>query len=411
VIVGSSLVLTRQSSFPGINALWPCAGTALAIWAGSGQQPPHTVLATPPLVFIGRMSYSLYLWHWPLIAFLHYLDIDVGSLGAVGVAGAAILLAWLSWKFLEVPMRRSGASQPFPTILARRLVAPLCLLLIVGAAVSQARGFPQRFDPRVATLEADSAVKPQELRHGCHVPTAQYDTAPSARCRIGDGNAPVEGILIGDSFANHFTGMIDVMAGAEGISVMDFTMDRCPPILGYETRNGPVYAQKCMRRNAAAYRFIAQNHFKRVILAANWPLDARAGDLLSQSLDILLSGGADVTIVLGNEGISGAATCPIRRLMFHRHTRCDAPRQDPPPYFAQIRAHLPQVHFIDPNQVICDASACDPVLDGVLLYRDDVHLNDVGSRMIGDRLLSRGERILARTGSESATTSVGAAAR
>ena len=150
------------------------------------------------------------------------------------------------------------------------------------------KGFPKRFDPRVAELEKMLEAKPDVLRSGCHVPTAMYNTPPNPKCRLGVVKPELDGILIGDSFANHFTGMIDIMSKDKGISLQDYTMDGCPPILMYDTGQIPSYAERCRKRNAAAYRIISTNHFSRVILAGSWPQDSNAGEQLMSSIDVVL---------------------------------------------------------------------------------------------------------------------------
>ena len=388
LIAGSILFLNKDSSFPGINALWPCLGAALLIWGGTKPGSAFRILTIRPMVFLGLISYSLYLWHWPIISYLNYLNIEIGPLVGSTVAVGSILLAWLSWRFVEVPMRRSGAALSFQRVFFLRFAIPIVALFIVGGTIIHSNGFPQRFDPRVA--EFDQMLDANSLRPGCDVPTAMFATLPSANCRLGEKKAHLDGILIGDSFANHFTGMIDVMGKANGLSFMDYTMQGCPPILGYRTDKGAWYVRGCLKRNEMAYHLIAANHYDRVILAGHWPRNPEAGEQLASSIGAVLKTGAKVTLILNNETIKGAASCPSRRLMYRWRNSCDSLRQGPPEYIKKIRLEYPQVRFIDPNQVICHADRCSPVLNGKLLYRDDDHLNDIGSREIGQELLIKG---------------------
>ena len=391
-LIGVSLgCLDSASFFPGINALWPCLGAALLIWSGSNSHLTQKLLTARPLVFIGMISYSIYLWHWPIVSYLNYFNIQIGPAIALAVAAAAILLAWLSWKFVEVPMRRSGASQSFSRVLVRRFALSVGALLCVCAAIISLRGIPQRFDARVTRFEQMMDAEPEKLRHNCHVPSARYYTPPNPICRLGAEKDLLDGILIGDSYANHFTGMIDVMAKAEGISIMDYTMDACPPILGYNTGRGWVKSRNCLQHNEIAYALIASGRYKRVILAGWWPNGPEAGSKLASSIGVIMKSGATITLIINNQMITGAASCPIRRLMFRFERTCDSARIGPPEYFKAIEAQYPQVHFVDPNQAICDAqNICHPVLNDILLYRDDNHLNDIGSREIGERLLTLG---------------------
>jgi peptidoglycan/LPS O-acetylase OafA/YrhL len=391
-LIGISLVaLNGNSTFPGIHALWPCLGAALLIWSGSKSWLTEKILAARPMVFLGMISYSIYLWHWPIISSLNYFSVPIGPAVGLAVAAASILLAWLSWKFVEGPMRRSGAAQSFSRVLLRRFAVPVGALVCLGAVLIASRGLPQRFDPRVARFDRMLEAAPDQMRRKCHLPSARYSTPPDAACRLGAQKDQPDGILIGDSFANHFTGMIDVMANSEGISIMDYTLDACPPIQGYNTGRGWAYERNCLQRNEMDYRLIASGRYRRVILAANWPRNPDAGTKLASSIDAILKSGATITLILNNEEIPGAASCPIRRLMYGFARSCDSVRAGPPSYLKTIEAKYPQVHIVDPNRVICDAqNLCHPVLDDKLLYKDDDHLNDIGSREIGEKMLSLG---------------------
>ena len=392
LIGGSIFLLNPRSPFPGINALWPCLGAALVIWSGGVPHPGSRLLANRFMVFVGLISYSLYLWHWPIIAFLNYGNIAISPLLAVAVFFGSILLAWLSWRFVETPLRRSGTALPFSRVFVWRFAIPGATLVCVVAAIVWLRGIPNRFDPRVAAFERVLDARPEVLRAGCHVPSARSTTLPDpARCRFGATKPELDGILIGDSFANHFTGMLDVMAKDAGISLMDYTMDGCPPILGYSPDSSATYyATRCRERNAAVFALLSAKPFGRVVLAGDWPREPEVEPLLAASIEAVLRTGANLTLILNNESINRADSCPIRVLMYHQNSTCAGPRQGPPAYFARLRSRFPQVTFIDPNQVICRGSKCSPVIGDTPLYRDSGHLNDVGSRLIGQALLRMG---------------------
>ncbi len=397
LVGGSLLLLDKTSAFPGLNALWPCLGAALMISAGNTSPLLARGLRFKPLVFVGLISYSLYLWHWPLMAYVHYLHIPMGWLGAVIVVGLSVLLAWLSWRFIEVPMRRSGAMLSFFSVLLRRFLLPVGMLVGVAGMVFATQGFPQRFDPRVAAFERVLATKPEVLRRGCHVPTALFDTAPQTHCKLGVEKSQFDGVLIGDSFANHFTGLIDEMAKAQGLMIMDYTMDGCPPILGFETTQTRSYVQRCLQRNQFVFKMLAEHPYRKVVMAGSWPRVPVAEELLAASIKAVLKTGAQLTVILANSAIDRAESCSLRRWI-HAPTggdgvSCDAPRQAPPEYMLRIQARFPQVTFIDPNQVICVADTCRPVLSDVPLYRDSAHLNDVGSRLIGRVLMQQGVQL------------------
>lgn len=392
LIAWSLFALNKTSAFPGINAIFPCIGTALLIWSGNDRENPLArILTNRLMVFIGLISYSLYLWHWPIISYLTYMDIVVSAKVGAFVILISMLLAWLSWKFVETPLRRTGATLTFPEVFIRRFALPLLALFFVGFFTNQSNGFPDRFDRRVAEFEKSLDARPEVLRTGCHVQNTNYDTPPNINeCRLGSDKPRLSGILIGDSYANHFTGMVDVMAKAKGISLIDYTMDGCPPIRGYETKHSRPYRERCLKRNEAIYQYLLASSYDHVILGGNWPRTERAREQIMASISFILGTGAQLTLIINNESIPRASSCPIRRLMYGNSTGCESQRQGPPEYFAEIQSRYPSVNIIDPNLIICNGEKCNPVVDDTLLYRDGSHLNDVGSRLIGELLLSMG---------------------
>jgi len=398
MIAWSCLMLTEATLFPGLNALPSTVGTALVIIGGLNRNSASfRMLAIKPLVFIGVMSYSIYLWHWPIIAYLTYYGVKLGTTGSLAVLACTLVLGWASWRFVEVPFRRSGSRLPPRAFFARRYATPVLGLLAVMAVCMKFDGFPQRWDQQVLVFDGIVSTKPNEIRAGCHVSTQQYRTLPNDSCVLGARSRKVEGLLIGDSYANHFTGMIDILAAHDGIALQDYTMDGCEPIIGFSNLRQASYADKCRSRTAFDYRLIGNHHYKYVILAAHWPQDENGivAKAMTRSVDLVLASGSKLVIVLSNQTIRDAATCPVRKLMYASDRNCavrDLP--DAPSYLRDIQKSHPEITFIDPNAVICDGKQCSPIVGNVPLYRDDGHLNDVGSRLIGTLLLQRGVSLL-----------------
>lgn len=390
LIFGSMAFLDKTSAFPGVNAMWPCLGAALLIWSGRTNNRLLFVLANRPTVFVGLVSYSLYLWHWPLISYANYLNIDITTSAGAAIVILALVLAILTWRYIEGPFRKSGYILTFKTVALRRFVLPSIMLIAGATATFLAAGFPNRFDEHVAEFERITETQPQRLRSGCHVQARlQASSLGLEKCRLGVLDAEIDGVLIGDSYANHFTGMMDELSIIQGIALADHTLDACPPILGYETKD-KFYASPCKTRNEANYRMIADRKFKNVVLAGHWPDDIEVGRKMIDSVKKILTSGAKVTIILSNQVIKGASTCATRNFMYHISANCSAKQEDAPAYIAEVIATFPSVHLIDPNTVMCLNRICQTVLEDVPLYRDDGHLNDVGSRLIGRSLAKLG---------------------
>ncbi|MGF6592026.1 acyltransferase family protein [Pseudomonas sp. 2835] len=151
LIFGAALTLTKSAEFPGINALWPCLGAASVIASSwYGRHPLGQILACKPMVFIGLISYSVYLWHWPILSYLRYLSVDIDFVVGSSVVLLAIVMAYLSYRWVETPFRNVSAYTKrgwgvAGTALVVVLAGPL-VIYVMG-------GIPQRFPYAVMTKD------------------------------------------------------------------------------------------------------------------------------------------------------------------------------------------------------------------------------------------------------------------
>ncbi|MEK7830212.1 MAG: acyltransferase, partial [Acidobacteriota bacterium] len=146
-------LLSQHSPFPGAYALLPCVGTFLVIYAGAGEQNfVGRLLSMRWLVFIGLISYSFYLWHWPLIVFAElYLVRDITNQEAWALIALSALLAFLSWKFIESPfrLRQVAASRRGLFLFAG---ATMLVAVFLGLPLHFTEGLPQRMSPQARQL-------------------------------------------------------------------------------------------------------------------------------------------------------------------------------------------------------------------------------------------------------------------
>jgi len=387
LIFYSFFYFSASTVFPGINALIPCIGSALIIFSGSMSSPVR-VLMLRPVVFFGVISYSLYLWHWPVIVFVKYFYVEIDFWVFCWIMLASVFLGWLSWRYIETPFRVSDSHFKGLEIFSRKVFLPLATFVGVAFISSATDGFSFRFPPEVQAMEHSLSTRPNELRAGCHVPSVLYATPIDENCVLGSLAHQADGLLIGDSYANHFSGMIDVLAKEVGVSIVDYTMDACPPLFGYLDKvSAAGRGEQCKLRNDYIFGRISKSKYSFVILAANWSSDERVEGHLLDTLDVIYSAGASAVVVLKNQNIKHANTCSVRSVM-HGAYECREPRDAAQGYWERVRERYPDVIFINPNEVICAGSYCSPVVDGILLYRDEGHLNDEGARKIGGLMLS-----------------------
>jgi peptidoglycan/LPS O-acetylase OafA/YrhL len=247
------IMYSAATPFPGIAAIPPVLGSAMLIAAGNGgPHPVGRLLATKPFVWIGLISYSLYLWHWPVLVFARYRlvrELTVGE--AVAAIGVAILLGWASWRFVERPFRHRIPNRA----VVRFSIAGAGVLLAGAAALLIARGLPERFPPAVVALneEAGDTWKcplTQSVRYG-----------DGRACPLTGGSDPAaEIVLWGDSHAQMYAPALAEAAG--GRSALLVNVYGCAPVQ---------QGDDCGRQQERNFATIAASRATTVILAQNWP--------------------------------------------------------------------------------------------------------------------------------------------
>ena len=131
MIAASMLFYNAETPFPGWAAIPPVAGSAIFIWANGRQQTSAgQLLSFRPVVFIGLISYSLYLWHWPILVFIKHVIIDISLPWKLGILIVSLILSVLSWKWVETPFRRKGFLSKRSSAFAFAALSTIGLLLM-----------------------------------------------------------------------------------------------------------------------------------------------------------------------------------------------------------------------------------------------------------------------------------------
>jgi hypothetical protein len=274
-------------AFPGIAALPPCLGAALVIAAGrGGESLVGRMLAWRPLAFMGRISYSLYLWHWPILVFLNLAGFTAATrpytsfVKLLGVA-AAILLAWLSWRYVETPFR-FGSWRPRRRLLFLMAGSAAALLAVAGLTAIDMRGLPSRFPPQAIAFASYLDYDPSKaghFRYGTCFVYFQEDLAslPGSPCLAEETGRP-NYLLVGDSHAAHFWyGLSHVFPE---INFLQATAARCKPEVDADMR-GDAMCSKL--RDYVFSDFLATHKIDTLVLAAAWePSDLQ---YVAQTLD------------------------------------------------------------------------------------------------------------------------------
>lgn len=390
LLMSYSLIKINSSSpFPGLNTLLPCLGTAILLFCGSSEHYGKRLLTQPLICHIGKISYSLYLWHWPIIAYANYLFIELSGINFFIALGVSLLLADITWRWVEQPFRQMGSVSTFKKTIFQYFLPSLILILALSLLVVFKNGYPARFNEKVTAYESSIQQRPEKIRAGCHVPSALYRSLPDPlACTLGIDNQPPVGVLWGDSYANHFSGMIDELARHQGLTFMDYTMDACPPLLNFDISGGLQYAERCKQRNLQLIDFIKKSNISWVVLAANWPSDSEGEKSFKETLKLLTDMNLKITLIHSNQYMAKTPGCSVRQVMHGKSLSCNTAEDMPAHYLSFVENNLNKIKVIKPNSIICNAGECDQVINGVLIYRDRGHLNDVGSRELGRQLIA-----------------------
>ena len=406
-IVGAAFVFHSGTPMPGVPTLVPVLGAALLLLgvprvARASIADPYHWLSTRPMRWVGRLSYSWYLWHWPVGVFL-VAALQVDTL-AVWVASAmlSLALAEATRRWIEDPIR-------FHPTLGRSaapvLAASGAVVLILSVAAQGSRVHAKRFAERLPGAHvAEAEARPLVYSNGCFV-AADEIRVPD--CISGDTIRGRHVVLVGDSHAAQWYPALEPIARRAGWRLETFTKGACP--IGDVKGSGPrAEEESCAQWRAAVIGRILDSRPALVITAnfahVKWPGDrggrylvAEWGTAYRRAL-ARLDSAAIPTIVLRNPPRPGfdVPACVARLAQFQRANPplCAFDRQLPrilevARQEERATAGLRHVTLVDLNDRICPGARCAPVLDGQLVYRDRHHLTVGYAASLADDLWLR----------------------
>lgn len=427
-IVAAVVILDNRTETPGLWLLLPCLGTALVIHAGSGGTSfAGRALGFAPLVWIGLISYSLYLWHWPMLVLPQLvLARDLGALEIAFAIGLSVLAAALSWRFVEQPFRRRSVSDAKTrNAFLVRGAAALSALLLLGVAIAQIGGWLWRASPQAAQADAAVIHDTAPICLARERSSGQASELPPLKeCLFGAaGDAPVS-VLWGDSHANHLRPALEPWAKANGAIVRQVTKALCPPLLHVSPAVAPRNMREdCKRFNAETLNWIlATPSIRQVILSARWPIYLgrswprhgvtpvlTSGETVPKNAALAIAAfemSLDETLkALTAKGISVVVLAPLPDLyqgggkcigrsihLGWDPQRCaasaveTASRMQPiATVIETLAARYPGVTVVQQAPIFCDDKLCDPLKDGVVMFRDDNHVTPAGAKLIVDK--------------------------
>lgn len=415
LILWSVATFSWKTPFPGLHAVAPCAGSALVIWTGAGgDTTARRLLSLRPVVFVGLISYSLYLWHWPILSFARYWKIsELGDAATVVLLAISIGVSALSWRFIEQPFRQRGSVLMRRTLFAAAGATMATLAAFALAAVGSA-GWPSRIDEesrRLAATETERNGRQEE----CSFLSAT-SIANGQACILGaDLDAKPSFVVWGDSHADALMPAFEELASRHGVTGLYLGRIGCPPLLAIERPDTDFH---CLAFNEAARHVIASSSASAVFLVARWahytdhptygneprvrvvlqdelsgPAHGNAGNdlLLARGLRRTLASlqGKRVIVVTGIPEAGYAVPSVLARI-HHLKRRLDIrPTRDE--FEARQRSvqslldgEQKEIAFSQwhPADALCDRNSCDVMRDGRPLYVDAHHLSLAGAHLV-----------------------------
>jgi peptidoglycan/LPS O-acetylase OafA/YrhL len=413
----SALLLSASTPYPGGMALFPCVGAGLIIGFGGASRFANGLLGNSVMLFLGRISYSLYLWHWPvLFAFRRF---HAGSLPWTWVAIAlSLVLGYLSYRYVETPLRYARTSRR--RVILGYIAAPILgafALFFVGQRTEQfERLYPASFQRLYASAKQSTWMTPRG-----RLCWSQVDITDPAVCSLGDTRLPTNAVMWGDSHAYHLINFMDQLGKEYGLSIHDLNMPQCVPVARVPAALDSALAvsqQKCAAHNQKVFDYLLANkRIDTVFLSAVWriyvgssPVSGtndfgfRQGEFLSDLDDTvaaLLQAGKHVVLFDDTPGEpEELVNCQLYNhqwLSFHPRY-CGYPEREAERVHLEVQEALtavikkyPQVSLINTYDVPCHGGRCDTSLGDIPLYvaNDYGHLNLASSAAYYDAYKTR----------------------
>ncbi len=378
----------------GVITLVPTVSAAALILTGASARESFVarMLSTSPMRLIGRLSYSWYLWHWPVLVFLREYVSRPSLALSVAVAVGSLIPAAITYKLIESPIRFSKALQQRARL---ALIGALVLAVITIGLATLAIRYANNIlaAPKFAPILA-ARVLPDGYSNGCHLSIAKV-TGPD--CVYGKPSGDTTMVLFGDSHSEHYQPALDSIAKLRGWKLVSLTKSACPSV-AIHTWNGQLGRQysECdewrqgsvdrilklkpalvMIANTRAYEVVVDEERLRTDLSDQARREWGAG--LGRVLDAVRPSGTRVMIMQNNPHPSfDVSRC------FAKHI--DEPSSCSTYTFRDVDSVLattvrsviqsrPGTSYLSMNSVICDGAECPVLKDGIVRYQDGNHLS------------------------------------
>ncbi|OEZ56206.1 acyltransferase family protein [Duganella sp. HH105] len=392
MLLATLALLRADRHFPGWWALLPTTGAVLLIAAGPQAWCNRVLLGNPVAVWFGLISYPLYLWHWPLLAFARIIESGLPSSKIRGAAVlAAIVLAWLTYRLLERPLRGAAHGRRKVIVLSAAMLA----LAAAGGALYRANGLPLRASVVDSAAQQKELFVVEDVANAAACKERYGFTSIYEYCLMDDPASKPTVAMVGDSHAFHVWAGLNRYYHGKGENLVYFGTR--VPFVGLPAGDDPYQKVVPMMLD----KVMNEPTVKTVIIStfARLNIEDEGGKRMTQALHdtiaMFIASGRKVVYISDTPYLDFEPRSCIRRAgvaSSQTRTDCSLPRAKQDEQIArhkvaekQALRDFPTVQVFDAAAQLCDAQRCLVMRENKLLYRDTHHLSHEGDLFMGER--------------------------
>lgn len=398
LVAGAAFGFSDRTQFPGFAALLPVIGTALIIaFRGSRTSAASRLLTCRPMRYVGDISYSLYLWHWPIFVFLGMTDVNEPWLHATIGISLSFAMASLSYHAVENPFRFSR------TLKSKRGgrigVCAAMLAVVLGFTVAERMSAENAIESKIQKrFSAAAADVPPNYTNGCHRKIPDVSAEP---CIDGQVESDTSVVLFGDSHAVHWFPALEILAEKQGFKLITFTKSGCPAVLvDYVLSSLKRIYSECTRWRESVFDEIRALEPDVVVVSNSYgyynnPDVARQWrDGVHRTLRRLTDSAADVVMIRDTPALNFSAPNCLSRAAWRQKNPVDecsynidsAINSEVDAIEASAVETFQNARRIDMTRYICPDEPCRVETSDVIVFSDESHLTTSISRSLADVL-------------------------
>lgn len=381
LLLSAIVVIRPDAVYPGALALLPTLATCLLLWSGKActQNAIGAFLALPPMQILGRLSYSWYLWHWPVLIIGEQLTAIRGHAGSTALALLiSLLAAILTHILIEKPVRYGATARVQPKW--QIIIALFAMVLLNSQFLRWQANTQKQLAKDSSVLTSAMTDAPIIYQHGCDT---WYNDAELRPCIYGQADAPKTAVLLGDSIGAQWFSALTGMLDAKHWRLIVLTKSSCPMVdeaFFYE-RIRREYSE-CAEWREKAITWLQQQPVDRLFLgstASNTFTDQQWQEGTRRILDRLASSAKAIYLLEANPTLNvNGPQCLMQHGVNHQN-ECHNPAG--PAQYIHVAELLKKVaesqaktHWLPTSEFVCPGGQCQAMRDGTVIYRDSQHL-------------------------------------